>query len=105
MTTVLAILAFAMAFGAIWFTSEVLKRVDTRNDAMVKPHFHRISESVEENNETLKSLIKRLARLEKQVRIVMLNAELPQEITRETASLKSGLNDLQCFTPTIRLDG
>ena len=105
MTAVLAILAFAMAFGAIWFTSEALRRVDTRNDAMLKPHLGRIHQLVDKNQETLKSLKKRLDQLEKQVRILKLSAELPSEIERETASLQAGLTDLQRFSPTIRLNG
>ena len=105
MTAVLAFLAFIMAFGAIWFTSEALRRVDTRNDAMLKPHLGRIHQSVDKNQETLKSLKKRLDQLEKQVRILKLNAELPPEIERQTASLQSGLTDLQRFSPTIRLNG
>ena len=105
MTGVLAFLAFAMAFGAIWFTSEALRRIDTRNDAMLKPHLSRIHQSVDKNQETLKSLKKRLDQLEKQVRILKLSAELPPEIEREAASLQAGLTDLQRFTPTIRLNG
>ncbi len=105
MTAVLAFLAFAMAFGAIWFTSEALKRVDVRNTAMLKPHLGKIHVSVDENKETIKSLKKRLDQMEKQVRILKLSAELPSEIERETASLQAGLTDLQRFSPTIRLNG
>ncbi len=105
MTGVLAFLAFAMAFGAIWFTSEALRRVDTRNTAMLKPHLGKIHVLVDENKETIKSLKKRLDQMEKQVRILKLSAELPPEIEREIDSPQSGLTDLQRYTPTIRLNG
>ena len=105
MTAVLAFLAFIMAFGAIWFTTEVLKRVDTRNDVMLKPHLRKITASVDKNYETLLSLMKRLEQIEKQVKILKLKADLPLEFERETASIQSGLNEINRFTPSIRLNG
>ncbi len=38
MITFLAIAAFFMAFGALWFTSEIARRTDALGQSAVKPH-------------------------------------------------------------------
>lgn len=105
MTAVLAFLAFIMAFGAIWFTAEALKRIDARNDVMLKPHLRKITASVDKNHETLLSLMKRLEQIERQVKILKLKADLPPGIERETASIHSGLDGIHRYSPSIRLNG
>lgn len=105
MTAVLAVLAFIIAFGSIWFTAEALKRIDAHNDAMLKPHLRKIHAVIDANHETLKSLTRRLEQLEKQVHLLKLKADLAPEIERETAAFQSGLNDAQLYTPTVRLNG
>ena len=96
MTAVLAVLAFIIAFGSIWFTAEALKRIDVHNDAVLKPHLGR---------KTLKSLTRRLEQLEKQVHLLKLKADMAPEIERQTAAIQSGLNDARHFIPTVRLNG
>ena len=105
MTAVIAVLAFTMAFAAIWFTSEAVKRVDTRNEAMLRPHFRKVNAAIDANHTALRSLQARVDQLEKQVRTLKLHAELPAAIEQEAAAINSGLNDLRQFTPSIRLDG
>ncbi len=105
MTAVIGVLAFVMAFGAIWFTSEAVRRVDTRNDAMLRPHFRKINAALDENRDAVRALQARLATLEKQVHILKLNAEFPSVVVEESAAIQSGLDNLQHFTPTIRLNG
>ncbi len=104
MTAVIGVLAFVMAFGAIWFTSEAVRRVDTRNDAMLRPHFRKINAAIEKNYQVALSLQARLEKLERQVHTLKLKAELPSAVV-ESAAIQSGLNNLQHFTPTIRLNG
>jgi len=105
MTAVLAFTAFIMALGAIWFTSEAMRRIDARNDVMLKPHLRKIFAAVDENEETLRSLRKRMEGLEKQVHLLKIKADLPPEIEQETAVIRSELNDQERFTPTVRLNG
>lgn len=105
MTAVLAVLAFIIAFGSIWFTTEALKRIDAHNDAMLKPHLRKIHAVIEAKDETLKSLTRRLEQLEKQVHLLKLKADLAPEIERETAAIQSGFNDAQLYIPTVRLNG
>ena len=105
MTAVIGVLAFVMAFGAIWFTSEAVKRIDTRNDAMLRPHFRKINAAIDENYQAVKSLQARLAKVEKLVHTLHLNAELPPGVAEESAAIRSGLDRLQNYAPTIRLNG
>ncbi len=105
MTAVIAVLSFIMAFGAIWFTSEALKRVDSYNDARLKPHIGKVYRAIDEVHETLVSLAGRMELLEKQVRVLNLNAELPPGIERGTAVLRADLVKTEHIIPSIRLNG
>ena len=105
MTTVIAVLSFIMAFGAIWFTSEALKRVDSYNDARLKPHLNKIHQAVGEVNETLAGLKGRLDLLEKKVHVLRLNADLPPVIEQEVSALHADINKTRDFSPSIRLNG
>ncbi len=105
MTAVIAVLSFILAFGALWFTSEALKRVDSYNDARLKPHIGKVNRAIDEVHETLMSLAGRMELLEKQVRILKLNAELPPVMERGTAVLRADLGKTEQFIPSIRLNG
>ena len=45
MIAVISVLSFVLAFGAIWFTSEALKRVDSYNDAKLRPHLLKVQQA------------------------------------------------------------
>ncbi|MAF94965.1 MAG: hypothetical protein CMM60_04345 [Rhodospirillaceae bacterium] len=105
MTAVLAVFALIIAFRSIWFTTGALKRIDAGNDAMPEPHLGKIHAVIDANDETLKSLTRRLGRLEKQVHPLKLKAVPAPEIERETAAIQSGLNHAQLYAPTVRLNG
>lgn len=105
MTTVIAVLSFFMAFGAIWFTSEALKRVDSYNDARLRPHLKKVHQAVGEVWETLNGLKGRLDLLEKKVHVLKLNADLPPVIEQEVNALYAGINKARDSFPSIRLNG
>lgn len=105
MTAVIAVLAFTMAFAAIWFTSEAVKRVDTRNEAMLRPYFRKINATIDANHKALRSLQARVDQMEKQIHTLKLQAEVPAAIEQEAAAINSGLDNLRKYTPSIRLDG
>ncbi len=105
MTTVIAVLSFAMAFGAIWFTSEAVKRTDNNHDARLRPQFGKINKALDENRDAIRVLLARLEKLEKQVHLLKLSAEVPHTVEAEAASLHASLNELQRFKPTVRLNG
>ncbi len=105
MTAVIAVLSFIMAFGAIWFTSEALKRVDSYNDARLRPHLKKIHQAVGEVHETLNGLKGRLELLEKKVHVLKLNADLPPVIEQEISVFHADIKKTPKFSPSIRLNG
>lgn len=105
MTAVLAFTAFIMALGAIWFTSEAVARVDTRNDAVLKPYLRKVHESIDQNQQTLLALRVRMEHLESEVRLIKLKADLPAGVERETAAVNSALKDLKRLPRNLRLTG
>ena len=105
MTAVLAVTAFIMALGAIWFTSEAVARVDTRNDAVMKPYLRKIHQSIDEHNKALLAMKMRMEQLDREIRLLKLNADLPPGVGKESVAIQSGLKDLERFTPNVRLTG
>ena len=105
MIAVISVLSFVLAFGAIWFTSEALKRIDNYNDAKLKPHLRKIHQIVGGVDETMRTLKGRLELLEKQVHILKLKADLPPILEKEATALQANLHQTQQNIPTIRLNG
>jgi len=105
MTTVIAVLSFAMAFGAIWFTSEAVKRIDNGSDARLRPQFRKIDKALDEDRAAMRALLARLEKLEKRVQLLTIAAEVPQSVSSEAAAIQTGINELQRYAPTVRLNG
>jgi hypothetical protein len=105
MIAVISVLSFALAFGAIWFTSEALRRVDNYNDAKLKPHLRKIHQIVDGVEESLRTVKGRLEVLESQVRTLKLKADLPPVLEQEASALQASLHQAHHNIPTIRLNG
>lgn len=105
MIGVIAVLSFVMAFGAIWFTSEALKRVDNYNDAKLRPHLNKINQAVRGVGESLRTLKERMEMLEKQVHTLQLRADIPPAIQHEASALQADIHKAQQSIPTVRLNG
>jgi len=105
MTTVIAALSFVMAFGAIWFTSESLKRVDNFNSARMKPHMGKVHRAIDEVHSTVLSLKGRMEALEKDVRMLKVKGDLSPIIERDTAALHAELGKVEQFYPSVNLHG
>ena len=105
MIAVIAVLSFVMAFGAIWFITEALKRVDNFNDAKMRPHLTKINQAVKGVNENMRTLNGRMELLEKQVHTLQLKADIPQVIQQEASALHLDLLKAQQNIPTVRLNG
>jgi len=61
----LAVVAFILAFGALWFTSEVARRLDLRHQSELKPNMAPVQES--------------LRRAEKQIRELSLGLQAAEQ--------------------------
>ena len=67
MALLVGIVAFFMAFAALWFTSEALRRLEARNDAFLSAHHQGIAATLVKNEKVLNTLSKRLEILETEV--------------------------------------
>lgn len=105
MIGVLAVTAFILALGALWFTSEAVARVDTRNDSVIRPYLGKINQSIDEKNKTILAMTMRIEQLERDFRLLQLKVDLPSAAERKAAAVQPGPEDLKRFTPTIRLTG
>jgi len=76
MSIFLAVVAFFMAFGALWFTSEVARRLDLNNQSAVEPHMGPMQES--------------LRRAERQIRELSLGLEAAEQKLRSLDTRNRG---------------
>lgn len=104
MATTMGILALMTALGAIWFTSEILRRVRRRGDPSLDRHIRGLNETISRNDRALRTLNKRLAEVEAGVQ--GLKSVMPPavyqayEYTR-TPQKKPGDGDNRRFRPSI----
>jgi len=105
MIAVISVLSFVLAFGAIWFTSEALKRVDSYNDAKLRPHLLKVQQAANGVNETLQALNGRVELLERQIHTLKLKADLAPALEQEAAALQANLHKVHKSIPTVRLVG
>ena len=105
MIAVISVLSFVLAFGAIWFTSEALKRVDSYNDAKLRPHLLKVQQAANGVNEILQALNGRVEQLERQIHTLKLKADLAPALEQEAAALQANLHKVHKSIPTIRLVG
>lgn len=105
MTTVIAVLSFFMAFVAVWFTSEAVKRTDNNHDARLRPYIGKINRALDENRDAVRALHGRLEKLEKQVHLLKLAHAVPQSVERDADAIHAGIDQLQRFAPNVRLNG
>lgn len=68
MSMLVAITAFAMALGALWFTSEVAKRTDARGKALVKPHLTRFNAALGRAEQQIRDLSRALEKAEVEIK-------------------------------------
>jgi len=68
MSIFLAVVAFFMAFGALWFTSEVARRLDRRGRATLKPDLAPMQESLRHAEKQIRELAHGLDAAERQIR-------------------------------------
>jgi|GEM_PF-3582422 len=73
MSIFLAVIAFFMAFGALWFTSEIARRLDLRGKAAIKPDIAPVLESLRRAEKQIRDLAHGLDAAERQIQA--LNAQ------------------------------
>lgn len=68
MSMLVAVTAFAMALGALWFTGEVAKRADARGKALVKPHLANFSAALGRAEQQIRDLSRALEKAEAEIK-------------------------------------
>lgn len=87
MAVFLAVIALLMAFGALWFTSEIARRLDLRSQAVLKPSMAPVQDSLRRAEKQIRELALGLQDAEQQIKT--LNARsgvLERGKTKPTAS-------------------
>lgn len=107
MGTVLAVFAFMLSFGALWFTCEILKRVDGRTEAAIRPHLKAFEASLGTHADTLDRLARRMDSLEIDVRTLKARGESTASMERDMSAVQTALAAAEAkrFAPSIRLNG
>jgi len=82
MTYLISCLAFAMAFGAIWFTCEAAKRTELCGKAMVRPHLKAVEDALLRNEGLIRELERRLASVERENKIMKAERILKTNVVR-----------------------
>ncbi len=56
MTMFLALVALLLAFGALWFTSEIARKIDMRGQISINPKSHTLQESLRHTERQIREL-------------------------------------------------
>lgn len=100
MSEVLAIVSFMVALAAVWFTSEVLRRMEARTDPANNPYFKTLAAALEHRDRLLKGVEGRLKTLEGQVKAIEReDRPSPQILEREIAAIAAGLKEARRLRP------
>ncbi len=113
MTTLIAIISFAMALGALWFSSELAKRADAGGKIAVKPHIAPMNEALRRAEERIRELSRGLEAASHDIKALKAEkAELERDIgiappvrPRQTlpkmpAGTLAEVRETQPFTPS-----
>lgn len=68
MSMLVAAIAFALSLGALWFTSEVAKRADTRGKLLVKPHLANFNAALVRAEHQIRDLSVALEKADKEIK-------------------------------------
>lgn len=73
MSIFLAIVAFFMAFGALWFTSEIARRFDARNQTAFQPHLAPLYDSLRRAERQIRDLTLGLEAAEREIQAMHIS--------------------------------
>lgn len=103
MATLVALVAVLIALGALWFTSEVIKRFDGHSRLLLKPEMGAVAAELAEARQRAITLDRRIADLERQLRMVRKAAGDPAATDDETPlapMMPPGAFEARHFTPS-----
>ncbi|MBO6520840.1 MAG: hypothetical protein JJ900_07125 [Rhodospirillales bacterium] len=110
MSIFLAVVAFFMAFGALWFTSEIARRMDTSARAAGQPHMGPMQESLRRAERQIRDLALALESAERKIQLLdarntlnqneFLNARAETDRSSSKVSTLDILRGAQRFYPS-----
>lgn len=86
MTIFLAVIAFLMAFGALWFTSEIARRLDLRSQLVLKPNMAPVQDSLRRAEKQIRELTLGLQAAEQKINSLNARSGTLQRNSGEPAS-------------------
>ena len=100
MGAILGALGFIMAFAAIWFTTEALRRADGKGDALIRPYIRDIKSRLSDNQALLLELDKRLGAIERKVENLQHETHASSELQGQVEAVRYGVDQARNFQPS-----
>jgi len=100
MGAILGALGFIMAFGAIWFTTEAIRRADGKGDALIRPYIRDIKSRMANNQTLLIELDKRLEAIERKVENIQYANHAPPDLQDQVEAMRYGIDQAKTFQPS-----
>ena len=91
MGAVLGTIAIVISLMALWFTVEVLRRLDARGDGLVRPHLRSLKVRLLETNRRISDLEVRLVQVENRLTATRLESRAARDLAEETRAIRHGL--------------
>ena len=91
MGAVLGTIAIVISLTALWFTVEVLRRLDARGDGLVRPHLRSLKVRLSESNRRISDLEVRLVQVENRLTATRLESRAARDLAEETRAIRHGL--------------
>jgi len=91
MGAALGTIAIVISLTALWFAVEVLRRLDTRGDGMIRPHLRSLKVRLSETNARISDLESRLAQVETRLTATHMESRAARDLAEETRSIRHGL--------------
>ena len=91
MGAVLGTIAIVISLTALWFTVEVLRRLDARGESLVRPHLRSLKVRLSETNRRISDLEVRLGQVENRLTATRLESRAARDLAEETRAIRHGL--------------
>ena len=91
MGAILGTIAIVISLTALWFTVEILRRLDARGNGLVRPHLRNLKVRLSETNRRISDLEVRLAGVESRLTATRIESRAARDLAEETRAIRHGL--------------
>ena len=99
MGMVIGVFALVVALVGVWLATEAAKKVESKNEELVKIHISGVKKGLRESNKAIKGLSERLMILEKEIQVLNKAGEAVPALKGEMEKLRSELSALDSSIP------